>query len=223
MHFISIRLFKLLFSVLICLTACATSPYPKSDHFDGEKFFQPGGPPVRGFTDLLKWQLTGAKKEWPKFRENTMTPKLITKKDSTSLGMTFINHATFLIQANGANILTDPIFSKRASPLQWAGPQRARSPGLALEALPRIDLVVISHNHYDHMDENSIQELQKLFAPLFLVPLGDAKNLKKFVATNVIELDWWQSHPLPNTDLVVTFTPVQHWSSRSPFDRNKSL
>ncbi|MBC7754545.1 MAG: MBL fold metallo-hydrolase [Moraxellaceae bacterium] len=221
-HFVS-NFFKLTLFIFTCATACASSPYPQSDHYDGEKFFQPGAAPARGFLDLLKWQLSGDKKEWPTFRENTAKPNLVNEVDSNALNVTFINHATFLIQATGLNILTDPIFSQRASPVQWAGPKRARSPGLNLENLPRIDLVVISHNHYDHMDKISIEELQKKFAPLFIVPLGDAKVLKKFGVTNVIELDWWQTHAVPNTDLAVTFTRVQHWSSRTPFDRNESL
>lgn len=223
MKYSAFHFFKILFLIGFCFTACASSPYPKSDHFDGDRFFQPGAEPVKGFVDLLKWQIFGEKKEWPKFRENTIKPEIRTDIDSTTLGVTFINHATFLIQANGLNILTDPIFSDRASPFQWAGPKRSRPPGLELNDLPKIDLVVISHNHYDHLDENSIHELQNKFAPLFIVPLGDAKILKEFGVKNVIELDWWQSHNLPNSDMVVTFTPVQHWSSRSPFDRNKSL
>lgn len=223
MNHLAFRIYKLLFLLAACSTACASSPYPKSDHFDGERFFQPNGLPVRGIVDFLKWQLSGEKKDWPKFRENTLTPKLVTSADSTTLGITFINHASFLIQTNGLNVLTDPIFSERASPIQWAGPKRARLPGILLKDLPRIDLVLISHNHYDHLDKNSIQELQDKFAPMFVVPLGDAKLLKKFGAKNVIELDWWQTHAVPNSDLIVTFVPVQHWSSRTPFDRNKSL
>lgn len=218
-----INMFKLVPLLLASTTGCTSSPYPKSDHFDGERFFQPGAPPVRGFLDLLKWQLFGDKKEWPEFRENTARPNLVNEIDPTNLNVTFINHATFLLQINGLNILTDPIFSKRASPVQWAGPKRVRNPGVELQSLPRIDLVVISHNHYDHLDRHSVAELQNKSAPLFIVPLGDAKNLKKFGATNVVELDWWQSHKIPNTDLVVTLTPVHHWSSRTPFDRNKSL
>lgn len=219
----SLSLAQFMLFIVICTTACASSPYPKSDHFDGEKFFQPGGVPVKGFSDFLKWQLFGEKKEWPKMRENTIKSEILTDSDSSTLGLTFINHASFLIQTSHLNILTDPIFSNRASPFQWVGPKRARNPGLEIKDLPHIDLVVISHNHYDHMDEDSLRELEKKFAPLFIVPLGDAKNLKKFGMTNVIEMDWWQSHKLPNSDLLITFVPVQHWSARSLFDRNKSL
>ncbi len=217
------RISNLFFVFATCSTACARSPYPKSNHFDGDRFFQPGGMPPRGFIDLLKWQFSGEKKEWPKFQENTAKPNILVDVDSMTLGVTFINHASFLIQANGLNVLTDPIFSERASPVQWAGPKRARLPGMTLKDLPRIDLVLISHNHYDHLDRHSIQDLQNKFAPLFVVPLGDAEHLKKFGAKNIIELDWWQTHTVPNSDLVVTFVPVQHWSSRTLFDRNKSL
>ncbi len=199
------------------------NPYPKSDHYDGERFFQPGVSGVRSFKDLLKWQFSGNKKKWPKFRENSATPQLMTAADPNCTGITFINHATFLIQSNGLNILTDPVFSDRTSPLQWLGPKRVRAPGLQLDQLPRIDLVLISHNHYDHLDEQSVRALQKKFSPQFIISLGDANLLKKFGVEKVIELDWWQSYTVPNSDLVVTFTPAQHWSSRTPFDRNKSL
>lgn len=200
-----------------------SGPYSKSDHFDGERFFQPGTYGVRGFVDLLKWQLFGDKKKWPKFRVNTPKPQLITVINPKNTGVTLINHATFLIQSGGMNILTDPIFSDRPSPFQWLGPKRVRPPGIEIDQLPRIDLVLISHNHYDHLDEGSIRKLQKKFAPQFIVALGDAKLLQKFGVANVIELDWWQSYTVPNSDLEVTFTPAQHWSSRTPFDRNKSL
>ena len=137
--------------------------------------------------------------------------------------VTWVGHATVLVQVGGLNILTDPIFSERASPLSFAGPRRAQPPGLTLAQLPRIDLVVISHNHYDHCDAPSLQALQAQPGgpPLLLVPLG----LKAWAAeqglSNVIEMDWWQQHKLGAVDVVMT--PVQHWSGRSLNDRLQTL
>jgi N-acyl-phosphatidylethanolamine-hydrolysing phospholipase D len=147
--------------------------------------------------------------------------------------VTWIGHASMLVQASGLNILTDPIFSTRASPFTFMGPVRAQLPGVALAALPRIDVVVISHNHYDHLDKASILSLarQSGGAPLFLVPLG----LKKWMATlgidSAVELDWWESHThraesaggASFAPVEFVFTPAQHWSQRGVGDRNKTL
>jgi N-acyl-phosphatidylethanolamine-hydrolysing phospholipase D len=141
--------------------------------------------------------------------------------------VTWIGHATTLVQASGLCVLTDPIFSKRASPLQFLGPARAQDPGIALGDLPRIDVVVISHNHYDHLDRASVQALaaQAGGEPLFLVPLGLKVWLEQLGITRAVELDWWETHVYDIDDRQVEFhfTPAQHWSSRSLSDRNKTL
>jgi N-acyl-phosphatidylethanolamine-hydrolysing phospholipase D len=137
--------------------------------------------------------------------------------------VTWIGHATALVQASGLNVLTDPIFSKRASPVPFLGPARAHAPGLSLGQLPHIDVVVISHNHYDHLDRDSIRILSRQpgGSPLFLTPLG----LKPWFATQgiekVIELDWWQQHSHAGVEFHCT--PAQHWSGRGLRDRNQTL
>ena len=137
--------------------------------------------------------------------------------------VTWIGHATTLVQCGGLSILTDPIFSERASPLAFVGPRRAQPPGLALDELPPIDVVVISHNHYDHLDRTSVILLNERAQgrTLFLVPLG----LKAFFAQqgihSVVELDWWQSHRHQGVDFQLV--PVQHWSGRALTDRNETL
>ncbi len=141
---------------------------------------------------------------------------------------TWIGHATVLMQASGLNVLTDPIFSHRASPLQFVGPQRAQAPGIRLEDLPHIDVVVISHNHYDHLDRLSIRALaaQAGGAPVFLVPLQLRTWLVRQGVTAGIELDWWQHHVVPAgaaRAVEFHFTPAQHWSARGVLDRNKTL
>jgi N-acyl-phosphatidylethanolamine-hydrolysing phospholipase D len=136
---------------------------------------------------------------------------------------TWIGHATMLVQAGGLNVLTDPIFSMRASPVQFLGPARAQSPGLALRDLPHIDVVVISHNHYDHLDRGSILALasQEGGAPLFLVPLGLKSWLSQLKITRSVELDWWDAHVVEGVEFVLT--PAQHWSGRTLLDRNRTL
>jgi L-ascorbate metabolism protein UlaG (beta-lactamase superfamily) len=134
----------------------------------------------------------------------------------------WIGHSTFLIKKNGVSILTDPIFSERASPFKNIGPKRLISAAIPLQAIPKIDYVTISHNHYDHLDINSLIAISKKHPEtIFLVPAGDADLLKRKSISNVYEFEWWQSYK--DKEIEFTFTPVQHWSKRGLFDRNKSL
>ncbi len=137
--------------------------------------------------------------------------------------VTWIGHATTLVQAGGLNVLTDPIFSRRASPLRFAGPARAHPPGLSLAELPHIDVVVISHNHYDHLDRDSIVALSRQpgGSPLFLTPLGLKAWLLDLKIANAVELDWWQHHEHGSVEFHCT--PAQHWSGRGVHDRNRTL
>lgn len=137
--------------------------------------------------------------------------------------ITWIGHATMLVQSAGLNMLTDPVFSERASPVQFAGPRRAQRPGVALEDLPPIDVVLISHNHYDHLDRGSVLALDARAQgkTLFLVPLGLKPWFEAQGIRHVVELDWWQSHPVRNVEF--HFTPVQHWSGRSTSDHSHTL
>lgn len=143
--------------------------------------------------------------------------------------VTWIGHATTLVQASGLNIITDPAFSQRVSPVQFLGPERAQPPGVALAELPRIDVVVVSHNHYDHLDRLSVLLLEQQAggAPLFLVPLGNRKWMQDLGLSRVVELDWWQKHGVtpPDGGAAVDFflTPVQHWSGRYWLDKQQTL
>ncbi|NBD21353.1 MBL fold metallo-hydrolase [Aquabacterium fontiphilum] len=142
---------------------------------------------------------------------------------------TWIGHITVLLQVGGLNILTDPVFSERCFPVQWAGPKRHTPPGLTLAQLPRIDVVLLSHNHYDHMDEHSLVSLatQRGGPPLFITPLGHRHWFARRGIHHVVELDWWDTHVLPETDrslrIPVTLTPAQHWSARTTTDALRSL
>ena len=186
----------------------------------------------RGLNDLMRWQ-------WNAFRQNLppppsaptprVAPDLTFIQANARAGaamqptVTWIGHATVLAQLGGINVLTDPIFSERASPVSFVGPKRAQPPGLALAELPRVDLVVISHNHYDHCDAASLQALnaQPGGPPLFLVPLGLKAWMADQEISNVVEMDWWQAHRLGAVEIVMT--PVQHWSGRSLTDRLQTL
>ncbi|AOS44039.1 metal-dependent hydrolase [Lacunisphaera limnophila] len=197
-------------------------PYPRSDHFDGERFFNPSGKNPLGFRDLMKWQFSRAQGVWPTWVENTAQPALPATLGPRECAVTFVGHASFLIQFDGLNILTDPIWSDRCSPVSWAGPKRVRAPGIAFEALPRIDLVLLSHNHYDHLDLPTLQRLHAAHRPLIVTTLGNKPFLADEGIDHVVELDWWQAHE-PRPGVRVTATPAQHFAARGLGDRFKTL
>lgn len=135
--------------------------------------------------------------------------------------VTWVGHATLLLQLEGVNVLTDPQWSDRASPLGWAGPRRLSPPGIPFEALPPIHAVVISHDHYDHLDRATVERLAARHAPLFVVPLGLAAWFRDRGIDRVVELDWWQAHE--HRGLRFVCTPTQHFSQRTPWDQNRRL
>lgn len=193
-----------------------------SDHFDGSRFFNPGVETDRSFADLWRWRRTRQPARWPEHLPDT--PKEPTRAAAVQgeMLLTFIGQATVLVQVPGCNILTDPIFSERASPVRFAGPKRVRSPGVALAELPRIDLVLLSHNHYDHMDVPSLRQLQERWAPQVVTGLGNGAYLAKRGLPGAVELDWWDAcRPFP--EIEVTYVPAQHWSSRTFTDRRRML
>jgi N-acyl-phosphatidylethanolamine-hydrolysing phospholipase D len=145
---------------------------------------------------------------------------LATNPDKPTL--TWIGHSSFLLQTGGLNVLTDPHFTERASPLAWAGPERWAAPGLKLDELPPIDLVLVSHNHYDHLDERSARDIaQRHPKALFFVPLGLRAWLQDRGMARVVELDWWQAHE--HAQYKLTAVPAQHFSGRGTHDRNRTL
>jgi glyoxylase-like metal-dependent hydrolase (beta-lactamase superfamily II) len=150
--------------------------WPMSDHFDGRRFFNPTLP--GGFAPTLRSifkMLRTPRSRWPRSVENRGVPQLDATLAIDDIAVTFVNHATFLIQIGGMAILTDPIWSERASPFRWTGPRRVRKPGVAFDDLPKIDLVLLSHNHYDHLDVATLTQLRQRFAPTVLAAAGDAK------------------------------------------------
>ncbi len=186
----------------------------------------------RGLAELLSWRWQAARAGLPKPPQAPtpqVAPDLAFIGNNAQAGaamqpaVTWIGHATALLQLGGLNVLTDPIFSERASPVSFAGPRRAQPPGLALAELPRIDLVVVSHNHYDHCDAASLKALhaQAGGPPLFIVPLRLKAWLAEIGVHHVVELDWWQGHRVGAVEVVLT--PVQHWSARGLADRLATL
>jgi len=157
---------------------------------------------------------------WPKDLDQSVRSAPLEKPDPVQIQYTFVNHSTFLIQHQGINILTDPIWSKRCSPFQLIGPKRQRPPGFPFDLLPPIQLVLLSHNHYDHMDKVTIKKLNKKYEPLFIVSLGNKYLLEKWGCKRVVELDWHHSHE--TQDIKVTALPANHFSSRGTRDRNTS-
>jgi N-acyl-phosphatidylethanolamine-hydrolysing phospholipase D len=190
------------------------------------------GTVTKSLGDLLRWQLDRIRHRLPPpptMPIPVQAADLDFVKRNALAGanmipaVTWIGHATALVQASGLNVLTDPIFSRRASPVQFLGPARAQAPGIALADLPHIDVVLISHNHYDHLDRRSILALegQAGGTPLFLAPIGIKAWLERLGAGHAVELDWWERHVHDGVEF--HFTPAQHWSARGPFDRNKTL
>ena len=174
----------------------------------------------KSFGDMLKWVRSDVVPEITKIEISSDWEEInLSEDDNYAI---WIGHSTFLIKKNGVTILTDPIFSKRASPFRNIGPKRLIPPAIPLNKIPKIDVITVSHNHYDHLDIRSLKKISKNHPDaIFLVPAGDEKLLQRKRIKNVYNFNWWES--IEHKEFVFTFTPVQHWSKRSLFDRNKSL
>jgi L-ascorbate metabolism protein UlaG (beta-lactamase superfamily) len=192
-----------------------------SDHFDGKRFHNPT-PLKRSFLDFLRWVLTREPGRWDMRLTQHAGPPPPRRVGHSELRVTFVNHATVLVQMAGLNLLTDPHWSPRTSPVTWLGPRRYRLPGVRFEDLPPIDAVLVSHNHFDHMDLPTLGRLAAHHDPQVVVPLGNRRTLASAGITRVTELDWWERVTLPN-GVVVHAVPAQHWSKRTLFDTNQAL
>ena len=190
----------------------------KSDHFDGRRFVNPAGAAGQPFSAVAR-MLLEPRTRWPaRIHEPSQRPPVL---DGAAAIVTFIGHSTFLIQTATGNILTDPMYSERASPISAIGPRRVRPPAVALDDLPPISTVLLSHNHYDHCDLRTLSMLARRFNPVVLTPLGNAALVRSSGLRRVEELDWWQEATA--SALPIMLTPAQHFSARNPFDRNRAL
>ena len=196
---------------------------PAGDHFDGRMFFNPGHRGPLGIRELLRWRLTGHPAIWPKHVDDVQRASFPARCGIGELAVTVVGHATFLIQINGVNLLTDPVWAERVSPFSWIGPRRVRQPGIAWERLPRIDAVLISHSHFDHLDLATLRALHTRFDPEFITGLGNGGLLASRGMTRCTELDWWRTSALADGALRVTFVPARHWSNRGDGRHNTSL
>jgi L-ascorbate metabolism protein UlaG (beta-lactamase superfamily) len=192
--------------------------FERSDHFDGQRFFNPVGAAPQPFSAVPQ-MLAEPRQAWPAHID--VTPQQPAALDGATAVVTFIGHSTFLIQSAAGNILTDPMFSGRAGPLNLAGPKRVRQPAVRFDDLPPISTVFLSHNHYDHCDRRTLRRLAKRFDPLVVTPIGNARLVRSTGIRRVEELDWWQEATM--SAMPVTVTPARHFSARTPFDRNRAL
>ncbi len=197
-----------------------------SDHFDGTHFHNPGGGQAARLGAVLRWSLTRHRTPWPRWIQDPAWPPPAPAVTPGHAALTFIGHSSFLIRlalpGGGVfSLLTDPVFSDRCSPSQLVGPRRARAPGVALPALPQVDAVLVSHNHYDHMDLDSLRALHHRFQAPVITTLGNAAPLARAGVPGAAELDWWQTtHAGPAE---ITATPARHFSARGLRDRNRTL
>jgi L-ascorbate metabolism protein UlaG (beta-lactamase superfamily) len=219
----------LFLAVALCFAPTIVPPFldriyyrgPASDHFDGARFFNPGAPPARAANPRRfagRWR--GERATWPD--QVSVAPTIPPRRVSgEAMLVTWIGHATVLVQTQGLNILTDPIWSDRASPFSFAGPRRVRAPGVRFEDLPRIDLVLVSHNHYDHLDLPTLRRLWERDRPIIVTSLGNDAVIAASGA-RAIARDWGGRVDVGRgTDVIVERN--HHWGSRWLTDRNRAL
>ncbi|MDB5736427.1 MAG: hypothetical protein JWO65_95 [Sphingomonas bacterium] len=217
-------------AVALCLLAACSAPIfyhgPKSDHFDGRHFFNPdgeqgtGGAQHEGAAQYLDDAMFHPRNAWPisvPIARSVPPPRV----DGEAMLVTWIGHSTVLIQTQGLNILTDPVWAQRASPVQFAGPRRVRAPGVRFHSLPKIDLVLLSHDHYDHMDMKVLGKLWRRDRPLIVTGLGNDVRLAA-EGINATARDWGQSVPV-RPGMTVILDRVHHWSARGEKDRDATL
>jgi len=200
------------------------NPYyqgPPSDHFDGTRFFNPGQPAVdRGLGDILRWKFGSRPVPWPR---SVPVVEAVPDAKVTGLRITMVGHATLLIQAAGLNMVTDPVWSERASPFSFTGPKRVTRPGIDFASLPPIHVVLLSHNHYDHLDVVTLKRLQAVYQPLFVMPLGNDAIVRRAVpGARIVTGDWGDAIDL-GAGAEAHLVPANHWSSRGVRDRRMAL
>jgi L-ascorbate metabolism protein UlaG (beta-lactamase superfamily) len=194
-----------------------------SDHFKGKIFSNYTKDRDPGLIAVLKWMLFEKRTAWPKHSNNKpedIPPPIV---HGNGIRVSMIGHATVLIQTQGLNFITDPVYSERVSPFSFIGPKRVLAPGVKFENLPKIDAILISHNHYDHMDIATLKRIVERDKSLILTPLGNDVILRRHgIKADIAVLDWDQIYKItPKVNIILT--PAKHWSSRYGLDKNRAL
>jgi len=207
------------------MSSMKTYDGPASDHFNGLHFFDPDGAPPKSLREVLRWQFDGGRQraKWPDWAPSAHADTPPERVDGDKVRLSFVGHASWLIQAGGLNILIDPVWSMRVSPVAWAGPKRHNDPGIAFEKLPKIDVVLVSHGHYDHLDIATLSRLTKNFAPRVVTPLGNDVTMRSADPTIKAEAFDWHDRVELGEGVAVHLVPTRHWTARGLFDRNKAL
>jgi L-ascorbate metabolism protein UlaG (beta-lactamase superfamily) len=205
--------------------ASKTYSGPISDHFDGQIFFDPDGVPPKSLREVWRWQFGGDRQrsKWPDWAPSPYADTPPARVEGNRARLCFVGHASWLIQTAGLNILVDPVWSERVSPFAFAGPKRHNDPGIAFGALPNIDVVLVSHGHYDHLDVATLSKLAKKFSPRVITPLGNDLTMTQADPKIRAEAFDWQQRVELGNGVAVTLVPTRHWSARGLFDRNQSL
>ena len=195
-----------------------------SDHFDGMRFVDPHGMPPKSFPDLLRWWSSrGGRVAWAGSAPSSFADTPPARVDGAALRVSFVGHASLLMQTGGLNILVDPVWSERVSPVDFVGPKRVNDPGIAFDALPKIDVILVSHNHYDHLDIATLSRLVAAHHPRVITPLGNDTIMQAHDPAIMAEAHDWGDRIKLTPDVEVTLAPMRHWSARGVFDRNKAL
>jgi L-ascorbate metabolism protein UlaG (beta-lactamase superfamily) len=200
---------------------------PVSDHFDGERFFDPQGVPPRGRPDLRRWLVDrywrGTRAKWPAWAPSPYADRPPPRVTGNDCRVCYVGHASFLVQAAGLNILLDPVWSMRASPFRRVGPKRVNDPGIAFADLPAIDIVLVSHAHYDHLDVATLSRLAAAHRARVITPLGNDTIMRAHDRKIAAEAYDWHDRVAIGHDATVTLVPTRHWSARNLSDRNMAL
>jgi L-ascorbate metabolism protein UlaG (beta-lactamase superfamily) len=200
---------------------------PVSDHFNGERFFDPGGVPPRSRRELNRWLVDrywrGTRAKWPAWAPSSHADRPPARVGGGGCRISYVGHASFLLQTAGLNILLDPVWSMRASPFRHVGPKRVNNPGIAFADLPPIDVVLVTHGHYDHLDVVTLSRLAASHRPLVIAPLGNDTIMRNHDPTITAKGYDWHNRVAIDDNVAVTLVPTRHWSARSLSDRNMSL
>jgi L-ascorbate metabolism protein UlaG (beta-lactamase superfamily) len=200
---------------------------PVSDHFDGERFVDPHGAAPKNRRDLLRWYVDrhwrGTKAKWPAWAPSPYADRPLARVEGAAWRICYVGHASFLIQTAGLNMLLDPVWSRRASPFRFAGPKRVNDPGIAFEALPPIDVVLVSHGHYDHLDLATLSRLAAVHPPRVVTPLGNDTIMRNHDRAIAAEGFDWSDRVELGAGVAATLVPTRHWTARTLSDRNEAL